>query len=79
MGQQGRAKHEAPVRHHHDHRQVLHLAVELQEAKPLEAKPVFEPRHGVHLHLLQHNRLLRGTLDPRSRPERPIEAIVRRF
>jgi ATP-dependent helicase YprA (DUF1998 family) len=65
MGRQGRAKLEAPVRHHYDHRQMLHLGVELQEAKAL--------------HLQQHNRLLWRALVSQARPKRPIEAMVCRF
>ena len=47
-----RPQPETPMRHHHNHRQMLHLGVELQEAKALGAQTVLEPRLAVHLHLL---------------------------
>jgi hypothetical protein len=40
------------VRHQHHYGQVLHLRVQLEEAKALSAEPMLEPRLGVHLHLL---------------------------
>ena len=49
---------EPPVRHHHNHGQVQHLAVQLEKAKALGTQTVLEPRPGVHLHLQQHHRLL---------------------
>ena len=70
---------EAPVRHHHDHGQVLHLGVELQKARGLGDQPVLEPRLGVHLHLQQHHRLLRRAGLAAFGPKRPIKAMVRRL
>ena len=58
MWQLIRTELEAPVGNHHNHGQVLHLGVQLQEAKALGAQTVLEPRLGVHLHLQQHHRLL---------------------
>ena len=57
MWQLGRTELETPVRHHHNHGQVLHLGVELQEASSLGKQPMFEPRLALHLHLQQHHRL----------------------
>jgi hypothetical protein len=59
LRQEGRPEVEAPVRHQHHHGQVLHLRVQLEEAKALSAKPVLEPRLALRLHLQQHHRLLR--------------------
>lgn len=58
LRQLGRAKIEAPVRHHHNHGQVLHLGVQLEKAKALGTQTVLEPRLGVHLNLQQHHRPL---------------------
>jgi len=70
---------ETPVRHHHNHGEMLHLGMELKKAKALGAQTLLEPRLGVHLHLQHHHRLLGGAHFCRARPERPIETMVRRF
>ena len=79
LRQKGWAKLEAPVRHHHDHRQMQHLGVELQKASGLGKQAVHEPRLGVHLHLQQHHGPIRRTNIPRAGPERPIKTMARRF
>ncbi len=66
----------ASVRHHHDHGQVQHLGMELQEARRLGKQPVREPGFAVHLHLQQHHRLLRRAALTAARPEQVIKAVV---
>jgi len=76
LGQLGRAEGETLVRHHHNHRQVLHLGVELEKAKALSAQAVLEPRLGVHLDLQQHHLPLRGVGFRASGLKSAIEAMV---
>jgi hypothetical protein len=72
-------KLEAPVRHQHDHGQMLHLGMQLEKAKALSSQSVLETLLGVHLHLQQHHRLLRRARVCSTRPERSIKAVVGRL
>ncbi|MCP9780702.1 hypothetical protein KBY61_08245 [Cyanobium sp. To12R1] len=67
------------VWHNHNHLQVLHLRVELQEAKALGCQPMLKASFALHLHLQQHHRLLGCARFCRARPEGAIEAVVRLF
>jgi len=62
--QQGWAEVETPVRHHHNHGEMLHLGVELRKARCLRPQAVLEPGLGVHLHLEQHHGLIRQPASP---------------
>jgi hypothetical protein len=54
---------------------MQHLGMELEKAKALSAEAVLEPHLGVHLHLEQHHRLLRGAGLAAFGPKGPIKAI----
>ena len=67
------------MRHQHHHGQMQHLRVELEKAGGLGKEPVLEPTLAMHLHLQQHHGPLSSAHFGRTWPERPIEAMVRRF
>ncbi len=70
---------EVAVRHHHDHREVLHLRVQLQKSEGLGIQPMLEPRLAVHLLLQQHHWTLRRAGFTAPWPEHAIEAVVQRL
>ncbi len=56
--------------------QLLRLGMQLGKAGGLGPEPVLELGLGVHLHLQQHDRLLRSTALVAARPEHAIEAVI---
>ena len=78
-GQPIRPKPESMVRHHHDHFQDLHLGMQLGKAGGLGPEAMLKPSFALHLHLQQHDGVLRRAALAAAWPERTIETVVRRF